>query len=83
MYIRELHNSGVRGPKYGVFKDARYEDDNIIISDSTLRSLLHVAVRTGTGGDKHRMLVRVGKQRRGATKYAGTKYIGVSRSPPD
>ena len=38
--IRELYNSLVSDPNYGGLKDARYEDDNIIISDSTLRSLL-------------------------------------------
>ena len=38
--VRELHNSLVSDPNNGGLKDARYEDDNIIISDSTLRSLL-------------------------------------------
>ena len=38
--VRELHNSLVSDPNdYGI-KDARNEDDNVIISDSTLRSLL-------------------------------------------
>ena len=37
--VREMHNSLVSDTNYGVFKDARDEDDNIIISDSTLRSL--------------------------------------------
>ena len=40
VYIRELHNSLVSDPDDGGIKDARYEDDNIIISDSTLCSLL-------------------------------------------
>ena len=40
MSIRELHNSLVSYPNYGGLKDARYEYGNIIISDSTLRSLL-------------------------------------------
>ena len=40
MSVRELHNSLVSDPNDGGLKDARYEDDNIIISDSTLRSLL-------------------------------------------
>ena len=38
--VRELYNSLVSDPNYGGIKDARYGDDNIIISDSTLRSLL-------------------------------------------
>ena len=40
MSVRELHNSLVSDPNDGGIKDARDEDDNIIISDSTLRSLL-------------------------------------------
>ena len=35
----ELHNILVSDPNDGGLKDARYEYDNIIISDSTLRSL--------------------------------------------
>ena len=38
--VRELYNSLVIDPTDGGLKDARDEDDNIIISDSTLRSLL-------------------------------------------
>ena len=38
--VRELYNSLVSDPNDGGIKDARYEDDKIIISDSTLRSLL-------------------------------------------
>ena len=38
--VKELHNSLVSDPNYGGLKYARDEDDNIIISDSTLRSLL-------------------------------------------
>ena len=37
--VRELHNSLVSYPNDCGLKDARDEDDNIIISDSTLRSL--------------------------------------------
>ena len=37
--VRELHNSILSCPTYGGIKDARDEDDNIIISDYTLRSL--------------------------------------------
>ena len=39
MSVRELNNSLVSDPNYGGIKDARYGDDNIIISDSTLSSL--------------------------------------------
>ena len=39
VFLRELNNSLVSDPNYGGLKDARDEDDNIIISDSTLRSL--------------------------------------------
>ena len=38
--VRELHKSLVSDPNDGVIKDAREEDDNIIISDSTLCSML-------------------------------------------
>ena len=38
--VRELHNNLVSATKYGGLKEARDEDDNIIISDSTLCSLL-------------------------------------------
>ena len=38
--IRELHNRLVSDPTGGVLKYTRYEDDNDIISDSILRSLL-------------------------------------------
>ena len=37
---RELHNSLVSDTNDGGIKDSRYEDDNVTISDSTLRSLL-------------------------------------------
>ena len=37
--IRELHSRVVSDPNDGALKYARDEDDNIIISDSTLRSL--------------------------------------------
>ena len=38
--VRELHNSLVSDTNDGGIKDTRDEDDNIIISDYTLRSLL-------------------------------------------
>ena len=38
--VIELHNSLVSDPNDGCLKDARYEHDNIIISDSNLHSLL-------------------------------------------
>ena len=38
--VRELHNNLVSDADNGGLKEARYEDDNIIISDSTLRSIL-------------------------------------------
>ena len=38
--IREIHNNLVINTIYGGLKEARDEDNNIIISDSTLRSLL-------------------------------------------
>ena len=40
MSVRELHNILVSYPNDGGLKDDRDEDDDIIISDSTLRSLL-------------------------------------------
>ena len=38
--VRELHNILESDPNNGGLKDAREKDDNIIISDSTLHSLL-------------------------------------------
>ena len=38
--VREIHNNLVSATQYGGLKEARDEDDNISISDSTLRSLL-------------------------------------------
>ena len=38
--IRELYNRLVSDTNDGGIKDSRYEDNNIIISDSTLHSLL-------------------------------------------
>ena len=38
--VRELHNNLVNDTKYGGLKEARDEDDHILISDSPLRSLL-------------------------------------------
>ena len=38
--VREIHNSLVSDTNYCGLKDARDKDDNIIISDSTFRSLL-------------------------------------------
>ena len=43
--VRELHNNIVSATKDGGLKEARDEDDNIIISDSTLRSLLPPRLR--------------------------------------
>ena len=40
VFVIELHNSLVSNTKSGGLKQARYEDDNILISDSTLSSLL-------------------------------------------
>ena len=40
MSVRELHNSLVSDPNVGGLKDARDEENNIIISDSILCSLL-------------------------------------------
>ena len=38
--VRELHNNFVSNTDDCGLKEARYEDDNFIISDFTLRSLL-------------------------------------------
>ena len=38
--VTELHNNLISATIYGRIKESRYEDNNIIISDSTLRSLL-------------------------------------------
>ena len=39
VFVREIHNSLVRDPNDGNLKEARDEENNIIILDSTLRSL--------------------------------------------
>ena len=38
--VREFHNNLVSATKEGALKESRDEDDNILISASTLRSLL-------------------------------------------
>ena len=38
--VRELHNSMVSPPEEGLLKEARDEDNNIIIGYSTLRNIL-------------------------------------------
>ena len=43
--VRKIHNNLVSNTIDGVLKEARDEDDNIIISDSTLRSLLPPRLR--------------------------------------
>ena len=40
VYVRELHNNLGSDTMYGGLKETRDDDDNTIISDSTLRSLL-------------------------------------------
>ena len=45
--VRELHNNLVNNTVYGGLKEARDEDDNIIMSDSTLRSLLTPQLKKG------------------------------------
>ena len=40
VYVRELYNRTVSHPEEGGLKEARYADNNIIISDSTLQSIL-------------------------------------------
>ena len=45
MSVRELNNSLVSDPNDGDMKDARYEDDTIIISDSTLHLLLSTKLK--------------------------------------
>ena len=40
VFVREMHNILVSDPNDGGIRDAKDEDDNIIISDSTLRPLL-------------------------------------------
>ena len=42
--VRELYNNLVSATKYSGLTEARDGDDNIIISDSTLRSLLTPAI---------------------------------------
>ena len=44
--VRELHNNLVSDTENGGLKEARDEDDNIIISDSTLRSLFPTQFKT-------------------------------------
>ena len=43
--VRELHNNLVRATIYDGLKEARDKDDNIIISDSSLRPLLPLQLK--------------------------------------
>ena len=43
--VRELHNNLVRVKKYGGLKEARDEDDNIVISEYTLHSLFPIQLK--------------------------------------
>ena len=45
VYIRELHKKLVSDTDNGGLKEARYAENNIIISDSTLRSLLPLQLK--------------------------------------
>ena len=45
MSVRELYNSLLSDPNDSGFKDARDEDDNIIISDSKLCSLFPLQLK--------------------------------------
>ena len=38
--VREMHNSIMIPPEEGIMKETRDAEDNIIISDSTLRNIL-------------------------------------------
>ena len=40
VYVKELHNSLVGDPNDGGLKEARGEENNIVISDSELQTLL-------------------------------------------
>ena len=59
MYVRELNNSLVSDPGDGGLKDARDKDDNIIISDSTLRSLLPPQLKKCTYDTRSCVVVNV------------------------
>ena len=50
--VRKLHNNLVRSTKDGGLKEKRDEDDNITISDSTLRSLLPTQFKKKSSGYK-------------------------------
>ena len=43
--VRELHNRMVSPPEEGRTKEARYAEDKIIISDSTLRNILPLQLK--------------------------------------
>ena len=45
VYIREIHNILVSDPNYGGIKYDRDKENNIIISDSTLRSLFPLQLK--------------------------------------
>ena len=46
MSVREIHNNLVSATIYGGLKEARDENDKIIISDSILRSLMPTQLKT-------------------------------------
>ena len=59
MYVKEFHNNLVSATKYGGHKEAREEDDNIIISDSKLRSLLPPQLKKCRQDTRLRVVVNV------------------------
>ena len=47
-FVRELHNSMVSPPEEGGLKEARDEENNIIISDSTLQNIISPQLKNMT-----------------------------------
>ena len=77
MSVRELHNSLVSDPNDGSLKYARDEDDNIIISDSTLRSLLPPKLNKCQHDTRSCVVVNVAVLLKLCTRHCYTGVIGI------
>ena len=77
VYVRELHNSLVSDPNDGGLKDARDEDGNIIISDSTLRSLLPPQLKKCLHDTRLCVVVNVASLRKAYILHCYHGVIGI------
>ena len=77
MSVRELHNILVSDPNDGGLKIARNEDSNIIISDSTLRSLLPPQLKKSLHDTRLCVVVNVASLRKSYILHCYHGVIGI------